>query len=201
MRLALPLPDLALPPPEDAPPPPDPALLEAVRAEGAAEGHARGFAEGLAEGMRRQSSAQEAAMVTTLGGIEAALADAALEGRRTAEAAAQALAELLLAAMDAALPDEAARRGGALVARIAAELLPALADRPEATLTVAPALVEAVAARLPGGPMVAADPALPPGDARIEWRDGARIVSLEKRRAAVRAALAAAGFHHQGGQA
>jgi hypothetical protein len=34
----------------------------------------------------------------------------------------------------------------------------------------------------------------PSGDGRIEWRDGAHLVSLEARRAAVRAALEAAGF-------
>ena len=49
-------------------------------------------------------------------------------------------------------------------------------------------------ALLPDGPEVAADPALPSGDGRIEWRDGAHLVSLETRRAAVRAALEAAGF-------
>jgi flagellar assembly protein FliH len=201
MRLGFDLPDLALPPPVEAPPEPDPALVEALRAAAEAEGHARGFREGLAEGIARQAAAQEAAMVASLGGIEAAMGEAAEEGRRAAEAAAQALAGLLLAAMDAALPEETARRGGALVARIAGALLPALADRPEAVLRVAPSLAEAVAARLPGGPAVLADASLAPGDARIEWRDGARLVSLERRRAAVRAALEAAGFEMGSGMA
>jgi flagellar biosynthesis/type III secretory pathway protein FliH len=191
---ALPLPDLSRPPPAAAPPPPDPALLAAIRAEGEAEGHARGFAEGMQEGLRRQAAAQEAAVAASLGTLAAAMQEAAEAGERAAAEAAEALASLLLGAMDAALPEEAARHGDVLVARVAAALLPALADRPEATLHVAPAIVEAVAARLPSGPPVAADPALPPGDARIAWRDGAQLVSLERRRAAVRAALAAAGF-------
>ncbi len=190
----LPLPDLATPPPMDAPPPPDPALLDAARAEGDAEGHARGLAEGLAEGMRRQAAAQEAAMAASLAAIAAALEAAAERGRREADEAAAALAGVLLAAMDAALPAEAARCGEVLIARVAAELRPALADRPEATLHVAPDLVVRLAARLPEGPSVVADPALPPGDARIAWRDGTCLVALETRRAAVRAALAAAGF-------
>jgi flagellar biosynthesis/type III secretory pathway protein FliH len=190
----LPLPDLSRPPPVDAPPPPDPALLAAARAEGAAEGHARGLTEGLAEGMRRQAAAQEAAMTANLAAIAAALAAAEERGRQAADEAAEALAAVLLAAMDAALPVANARCGEALIARVAAELRPALADRPEATLHVAPGLVAALAARLPEGPPVAADPALPPGDARIAWRDGACLVTLDRRRAAVRAALAAAGF-------
>lgn len=194
MRFGALLPDLSLPPPVVAPPPPDPALLDAARAEGDAAGHARGFGEGLAEGLRRQAAAQEAAIAASLGLLAAALADAAVEGERAAVQSAEALAGLLLGAMDAALPEETARNGAALLARVAAALRPALADRPEATLLVAPSLVERVAALLPDGPAVAADPGLPPGDGRIEWRDGAQLISLETRRAALREALAAAGF-------
>jgi flagellar assembly protein FliH len=194
MRFGASLPDLSRPPPKAAPPPPDPALLAAMREEGEADGHARGFAEGLEAGMRRQAAAQQAAIARSLAGIEAGLAASAERGAQAAAEAAEALAAVLLAAMDAALPDEVARCGEALVARVAAGLRPALADRPEARLLVAPALVEGVAARLPEGPPVAADAALPPGDARIEWRDGGCIVSLGRRRAAVRAALQAAGF-------
>ena len=193
---ALALPDLALPPPEEAPPPPDPALLAELRAEGEADGAARGFADGLAEGMRRQAAAQQAAIAASLAAIQAAMRAADAAGARAAVGSAEALAGLLLAAMDAALPAEAARCGATMIARIAAALLPALADRPEARLLVAPELAGAVAALLPRGPEVAQDAALPAGDARIEWRDGARIVSLARRREAVREALEAAGFHY-----
>lgn len=197
MRFALPLPDLSRPPPSAAPAAPDPAMLiEAARLDGEADGHARGFAEGMEEGVRRQAAAQQASIAASLGAIAAALQAAAEQGARAAEEAAEALARTLLAAMDAALPAEAARCGEEMVARLAAELLPALADRPEARLRVAPELVAGIASRLPGGPEVVADAALPAGDARIEWRDGARIISLERRRDAVRAALEAAGFHY-----
>ena len=194
MRFGARLPDLAAPPPPAAPPSPDPALLAALRAEAEAGGHARGFAEGLAEGLRRQAAAQDAAIAASLGLIAASLATAAEEGERAAILSADALAGLLLSAMDAALPDEAARAGPALLARIATTLRPALADRPEARLRVAPELAEAVAARLPDRPEVVADASVAPGDGRIEWRDGAQVVSLATRRAAVRAALSAAGF-------
>jgi flagellar assembly protein FliH len=191
---ALPLPDLSRPPPVDAPPPPDPALLDAARAEGEVDGHARGFAEGMEEGLRRQAAAQQAAIVASLAQVAAALEDASERGRIAAEAAADALATTLLAAMDAALPAEATRCAAPFIARVAAELRPALADRPEATVFVAPALVDGVTQRLPEGPAVEADAALPEGDARIAWRDGACLVALETRREAVRAALRAAGF-------
>jgi flagellar assembly protein FliH len=193
MRFGARLPDLAAPR-SAAPPPPDPALLAALRAEAEAAGHAQGFAEGLAAGLRRQAAAQEAAIAASLGMIAAALAAAAEEGERATILSAEALAGLLLGAMDAALPAEAARAGPALLARIATALRPALADRPEARLLVAPSLAEAIAAHLPGGPEVVADATIAPGDGRIEWRDGAQLVSLASRRTAVRAALAAAGF-------
>jgi flagellar biosynthesis/type III secretory pathway protein FliH len=194
MRFTASLPDLSQPPPAVVPPPPDPALLVAARADGATEGHARGFAEGLAEGLRRQATAQNAQIAASINLLSAALADATAEAERVAVQSAEALASLLLGVLDAALPPESARRGAALPARIAAALRPALADRPEARLFVAPELVAAAAALLPDGPEVAADPMLPPGDGRIEWRDGAHLVSLDARRAAVRAALEAAGF-------
>jgi flagellar assembly protein FliH len=194
MRFTASLPDLAQPPPAIIPPPPDPALLAAARADGATEGHARGFAEGLAEGLRRQAAAQNAQIAASLDLLSASLGDAAAEAERVAVQSAEALATLLLDVLDAALPEESARRGAALPARIAAALRPALADRPEARLFVAPELVGPAADLLPDGPEVVADPMLPPGDGRIEWRDGAHLVSLAARRAAVRAALEAAGF-------
>ncbi|WP_137181367.1 FliH/SctL family protein [Roseomonas sp. AR75] len=191
---ALHLPDLSRPPPVDTPAPPDPALLDAVRTEGEADGHARGFAEGMQEGIRRQAAAQQAAIAASLAQVAAALHDAAAQGRQAAEEAAEALAATLLAAMDAALPGEAARCGAPFIARVAATLLPALADRPEAKIFVAPALADAVAQHLPHGPTVESDASLPDGDARIAWRDGACLVELETRREAVRAALREAGF-------
>jgi flagellar assembly protein FliH len=195
MMRALRLPDLAAPPPSPAAPPPDPVLLDAAREEGAAAGFKRGYDEGLAEGLARQRAAQEEMAARALAAIAAAMPEAAEAGRRAAEEAAEALATTLFAAMDAALPGAAARVGADLVPHVLLPLLPALADRPEAVLRVAPALAGAVAARLPPGALaIVPDAAVAPGDALVEWRDGAWIVSLEERRAAVRQALRAAGF-------
>lgn len=200
-RSGLRLPDFAAPPPSapavmaPAPPPPDPALLEAARAEGEAEGHARGLAEGVAIGRAEQAAAQEAEVARSLARIAAALDHAAEAGRLAAEQSAEALAALLLGTLDAALPWLAERHGPEMIARLAREMLPGLAIRPEARLLVAPALRDAVAASLPAGAMeVESDPAMAPGDARIVWRDGAVTACLADRRAAIRETLGALGI-------
>lgn len=197
--LALRLPDLSKPPPPPPapppPPPPDPALLEAIRAEAEEAGRAIGHAEGLAEGRALQAAAQEAAIQRALEAMARAMDGAAEAGRQVAEESATALARTLTHILDQLLPGAVERAGPDIVAHVLVPLLPAIADRPEAVLHVAPALVEAIAARMPqGGPAVVGDPAVPPGDARLAWRDGALLLDLAKRRAAVVDALRAAGI-------
>ena len=64
-----------------------------------------------------------------------------------------------------------------------------------AVLRVPPALLEQARARLDStGLPVEADPALPPGDARIAWRGGGLALVLAERRAAIREAMASLGF-------
>jgi flagellar biosynthesis/type III secretory pathway protein FliH len=99
----------------------------------------------------------------------------------------------VLATLDAALPKAAAQDAVALATATAAALRPALATRPEAVLYVAPALVDRVAAAVTFLP-VQADPALPPGDARLAWRDGEARADLAARRRAIRDALAGLGL-------
>jgi flagellar assembly protein FliH len=196
VKLALNLPDLAAPPPAaPLPPPPDPALLAAARAEGVVEGQAIGHAAGLIEGRAQQARAQEAAIQRALEAIARSLTEAAEAGRQTAEDSARALAGLLFATLDLALPGAAARLGAEFVPALVVPLLPAIADRPEARLHVAPELAESIAARMPPrAPEVVGDPAIAPGDARVEWRDGALAISLAARRAAIAEALQAAGI-------
>lgn len=196
--LALRLPDLSKPPPPPAPPPPppppDPALLEAVRVEAEEAGRVIGHAEGLAEGRAVQAAAQEAAIQRALEAMARAMENAAEAGRTSAQESAAALVSLMARVLDHALPGACERAGPDIVARLLVPLLPAIADRPEAVLHVAPGLVEAIAARMPAGaPAVVADEAVKPGDARLAWRDGAQLVELATRRAAVVEALRAAG--------
>ncbi|NKC29824.1 FliH/SctL family protein [Falsiroseomonas selenitidurans] len=199
MMRALRLPDLGAPPPpppEPEPPPPDPAALaEAARAEGVLQGRAIGHAAGLKEGRAEQAAAQQAAIQRALERIATQMAGAEQAGQATAEAGAQALAGLLMQVLDLALPGAAARLGPEIVAHLVPPLRQAIADRPEAVLHVAPGLVEAVAALLPpGSPPVVADAALPAGDARVAWRDGAVVIALAARRAAIAQVLRAVGI-------
>ncbi|MDO9500893.1 hypothetical protein [Falsiroseomonas sp.] len=196
MRHALQLPDLGAPPPPPPPPPPAHAVLLAdSRAAGFAEGHAAGHAAGLKEGRAEQARAQEAAIQRALERMAALMAEAAEAGRAVATESAQALAELVMEAVDFGLPGAAERLGADLVPRLIVPLLPAIADRPEAVLHVAPDLAAATAARMPpGGPEVRGDAAVAPGDARLAWRDGALVISLAARRQALAEVLRNAGL-------
>jgi len=196
MRHALQLPDLGAPPPPPPPPPPDPeVLLAEARAAGFAEGREVGHAAGLKDGRAEQAKVQEAAIQRALERMAALLADAAEAGRAVATESAQALAELVMEAVDCGLPGAAERLGADLVPRLVVPLLPAIADRPEAVLHVAPDLAAATAARMPpGGPEVRGDAAVAPGDARLAWRDGALVISLDARRQAMAEVLRNAGL-------
>lgn len=196
MRLALLLPDLGAPSPAPPPPPPDPeVLLAEAHAAGFAAGRAVGHAAGLNEGRAEQAGAQEAAIQHTLERTSALLAEAAEAGRAAAVESAHALAELVLEALDLGLPGAAERLGAELVPRLVVPLLPAIADRPEAVLLVAADLAAATSARMPpGGPEVRGDAAIRPGDARLEWRDGALVISLDARRQAIAEVLRNAGL-------
>jgi flagellar biosynthesis/type III secretory pathway protein FliH len=188
--LAAPLPP-AEPPPPPPPPPPDPALLEAARQDGFREGHAAGHRAGLEEG----TCSRQARVAEALERIAQALSDAEAAVRAQAEEQAEALAGLMAAMLDATLPEAAPRLCPTLIARCATALRPALLDRPGLRLLVAPELLSEVSALLPD-PLwnITAEPGLPPGDARIEWRGGAAVIDLAARRAAVRAALGELGL-------
>jgi flagellar assembly protein FliH len=196
MRHALQLPDLGAPPPPPPPPPPDPAVLLAeARAAGFAEGRDVGHAAGLKQGHAEQALAQEAAIQRALERMVVMMAEASDAGRAVARESAQALAELVMEAVDFGLPGAAERLGADLVPRLIIPLLPAIADRPEAVLHVAPDLAAATAARMPpAGPEVRGDATVRPGDARLAWRDGALVISLDARRQAMAEVLRNAGL-------
>jgi flagellar biosynthesis/type III secretory pathway protein FliH len=160
-----------------------------------AEARRIAFAEGHAQGLRE---AQEAA--PALAAHAAALAlDALREGHAAAALAARDAADdvarLALAMLDAALPGLAARNGAALAAAFANRLVPMLESAPEARLLVAGGLGEVTRGLL--GPVaitIEEDAALPPGDARAEWRSGGAALDLAARRREIRGVLEAAGL-------
>ena len=202
-RPALEFPDLDAPPapaPAAPVPPADPAPDREAEME-ALIGIAReaGFADGLAEGERRGREAEAARREAGLDGLLAATlsqVDTALARMRAeAEEQAEAFALLLLRSLDLALPLAPAREAPAMLERLLQLLGPVTEAPAGAVLRVPPALLEQARARLDGtGLPVEADPALPPGDARIAWRGGGLALVLAERRAAIREAMASLGF-------
>lgn len=202
-RPALSFPDLDAPPePPPAPPMPAPDPVPDREAETAALieiAREAGFAEGLAEGERRGRDAEAAQREAGLDGLLAAtlsrIDEALARMRDEAAEQAEAFALLLLRSLDLALPLAAAREAPAMLERLL-QLLGPVAEAPTgAVLRVPPGLLEQAQARLDGtGLPVEADPALPPGDARIAWRGGGLALVLAERRAAIREAMASLGF-------
>lgn len=184
-RYILALDDFDAPPVPVAPPPdPLPGLLRAARDEA--------FAQGVAAGEAAMRDAIEARATAALASLHAGIDAARAEARAVAEAAAHETARALFAALSAALPALSARHGEAEVARFAEALLPALADEAAVALHVAPDLAPTLAARFAGAARleVLPDPALPPGDARLMWRQGCAERRLSAARAALDALLA-----------
>jgi flagellar biosynthesis/type III secretory pathway protein FliH len=182
--------DTAPPEPEATAPviDPLPGLIAAARAEGLAEGRAAGAA----------------AMQATLDAdIAAALARTAIaveagrdELRAVAAAQATEVARLACALLAAAIPSLAERHAEAEVMRFAEAILPALEEEPAMTLRVAPALADAVSARLAAHRRleVLPDATIEPGDARLRWQGGQATRRAEAARRAIQDLLAAHGL-------
>ena len=154
-----------------------------ARTEALREGEARGRA---AESAGRAAMAEESLRMALM-----AMDDLREEARTVAAAAVHDLARFVLAAVDAALPGAAARCAPDLLPTLLDALGP-VADAPAgATLRVPPAILDVARDRFGDrGLPIEADPTLPEGDARLEWRHGGIALSLEKRRAALRDLLA-----------
>jgi hypothetical protein len=169
-------------------PDPLPALLAAARMEGFAAGERAGRAAALASA--------EAAAAVALREIAASLALGTEAVAATAEPNALAVARAAVAALCAALPSLAERCAEAEVARFTAALLPCLTPEPLLTLSVAPPLVPAIAARFAAEPRIEVhpDPALAPGDALLAWRDGSAERRAGQAQAAVMALIADLGL-------
>jgi flagellar biosynthesis/type III secretory pathway protein FliH len=157
-------------------PPPEPTFtaetLAASRTEAYAEGHRNGLAKAAAD--RAEVTLQ------MLGVIAERLEGGRAEAARVAEESAEALARLLLGTLASMLPALCARHGAEEVAALARAVLPALKREPRVTIRVSPHVAVAVEQELARfdpdlRERVALVPtdAVPPGDARIAWTDGA----------------------------
>jgi hypothetical protein len=169
------LPEEVAPPP--APPPPPAITAEDVvtaRAEAYAEGHATGLAQAAAD--RAEVSRQ---MLVIIADRLAASRD---DATRIAEDGAQAVARLLMGALATMLPALCARHGAAEVAALTRAVLPPLIREPRVTIRISPHVSRVVEQALAGldpdlhGRVVLVPTdAVPPGDARIAWADGAAV--------------------------
>lgn len=166
---------------------PTAALLAEARRSGWEDGHAAGLAQAAAASEAVAARAAEHAL--------AALRDGTAAARDAAADAAAGLARIAIAMMDAALPGLAAGNGAALAAAFARRMAPLLEAMPEARLLVSPGFAAETRALLGlAGIAVEEDPALPPGDARAEWRGGGAVLDLSARRAEIRRVLDSAGL-------
>ena len=192
---ALILPDL------DEPPPPPPAegpgaeeiaaMLDAARVAARAEGYAAGERAGREAALASEAARLDGALAEAVAGLGTMLP----EERAASEQRTRELALMLLRLVDAALPGAAARAAPDLLDRLLAQLGPLLEAPEGATVLVPPDWAEAARQRLAGsGLLVMADPALPPGDARIAWRGGGLSLELAARRAAIGEVLASLGL-------
>jgi flagellar biosynthesis/type III secretory pathway protein FliH len=157
----------------------------------------KGHAAGLTEAATSDAAAARQAME----GIAAQLQDACGSAAALAEQSADAVARLLLDSLAAAFPVFCACYGEAEVQAIVRSVLPALIQEPVITVRVntrtAPSLAREIgrldpdlAARV----QIDVSDAMPIGDVRIAWRNGAAARDAGKLWAQVAAILAPAGL-------
>lgn len=169
------------------------ADIAAARAEAWAEGHEAGTAEA--------NAATTAATRALLETIAATLQAARAELTEVAERSAEAIARLLLDSLAATFPALCVRHGEGELRALIRTILPALSREPAVTIRVNPAHTPALMRELDR-----LDPelvervqlipveAIPLGDARASWRDGAAQRDAAGLWGQVRAVLEPAGL-------
>jgi flagellar assembly protein FliH len=171
--------------PADPPAPPPPTFSEAELAAAVAAARSEGRTEAEAE----IRAGLEHRRTEALAAIAAGLAQGQAAFERTLAARAGASGELALALARALVPRALARQPLADVEAMLQEVVARLEGCPWLELRLAPDLVEAGRAALAraaaeagyrGEIRVIADAKLAPGDARLEWQDGAAVRDLAR---------------------
>jgi flagellar biosynthesis/type III secretory pathway protein FliH len=181
---------------------PEPEVIEPVysSAELATEREAA-WRQGHAAGLEAAAAGDTAATRSAIEAVSAQLASARDTAAALAEQSADAIARLLLDSLAAAFPVLCARYGEAEVQAIVRTVLPALTQEQVITVRAnprtAPSLVREIggldpdlAARVE----VVACNAMPPGDVRVAWRNGAAVRDTAAVWQQVAAILAPAGL-------
>jgi flagellar biosynthesis/type III secretory pathway protein FliH len=162
-------------------PPDEPDLIAPSFTQEAVEtAREAAYAEGYSRGLSQATQDRAEIASQLLAGIARRLADAEAAAREAAEASALAVAELLMNSLAALFPTLCARHGAGEVAALARTVLPALDREPRISLRVSPHVLPELEAELDrldpelrARLTVIATDAVPPGDVRIAWQDGA----------------------------
>jgi flagellar biosynthesis/type III secretory pathway protein FliH len=186
------LPEIA-PEPEVIEPAFSAAELASAREAAARKGHAAGLEEAAAS--------DAAATRRAIESVASQLADARDTAGALAEQSADAIARLLLDSLAAAFPVLCARYGEAEVQAIVRAVLPALTQEQVITVRAnprtAPSLVREIGRLDPdlaSRVQIAECDAMPPGDVRVAWRNGAAARDAAALWEQVAAILAPAGL-------
>ncbi len=157
--------------------------------------------EGVAAGRQEAEHGLLAARLQTLTLIAKGLSEARAEAAVLAEDTAAAVSGCMLSSLMACLPALCASHGAAELRAMTRRVLPALVDERRVTIRanphMLPMLQEEIACldqELADIMVLIATDAIPPGDVRIAWQDGAAIRDAGLARAAVTDALAALGL-------
>ena len=161
--------------------PPDLEVIEPVfSAAELAEAREAGWRDGHAAGLDEAADSDAAAARQSIEAIAAELATVRETTMSQAAQAAEAIARLLLDSLAAVLPTLCARHGEREVQAIVRAVLPALVQEPAVTIRVSARSAGSVSQQLAGfDPDLASRvhvvscEALPVGDVRITWRNGA----------------------------
>lgn len=171
--------------PQKAPAPaePEPAEPEPSYTPAEMETACAAAAEAAARLAREQARAEDAhARVQALTRIAGAMTEAKAEARQVADGAVEALARTMLSLLAGALPALCARHAEGEVRAVLRAVLPALQAEPRVSVRLNPRVLPGVQAELAGfDAELSADiallptDALPPGDLRVTWDEGALI--------------------------
>lgn len=161
------------PPAEPEPPAPPPitrADLEAARAEG--------LAEGLRQGRAQAASEAAAQLQSLIGTMVEQMRAADQELRRCVEENAEQVTQVLFAMLGATFPTLCQRFGAAEVARFTREVVAVLDDEPRIVVRAHPSMLPEIERALASlepehreNITIEGRETVPPGDARITWRN------------------------------
>ena len=166
--------------PDDMRDPPPDAVEPAFGALDMDDARASGFRAGHAAALAEQAAAAELASGAALSALSASLWDARARTEQMADAAADALARLVLSAAAAMLPMMCRDHGEAEARAVMRAVLPGLSREPRVTVRANPDTLAALRDETAGmdGELTAmlrftAQDAMPPGDVRVTWNEGA----------------------------